>query len=151
MIQMREAVPEDAVALAGLLRAEDRLEVQRASGDVEDALRDSIQRSRLCVLFLSDGVPLCVMGVVEPLFLDPDVGSPWLLGTEPLRHHKKAFLRETRLWMKEIRKPYSLLYNYVDADYAGAIRWLKWLGFTVFDPEPFGVKKTLFCRFEMRS
>jgi hypothetical protein len=151
MIWAREAVPDDAAMLAPLLRTADRIEVERAAGDVEAALRDGIQRSRLAAMFFDGDEPLCVMGIVDTHFLQPGIGSPWLIGTVALSGHKKAFLRETRRWFAEIRKPYSLLFNYVDAEYSGAIRWLRWLGFTVFEPEPFGVQGKPFCRFEMRS
>lgn len=150
MITFREAVPDDAALMAPLLRAPDRMEAERMGGAVEPQIRDGIERSRLAVLFLADDAPLCLMGIVEPYVLRPDVGSPWLLGTPALDRHKKAFLRDTRRWLDEIREPYSLLFNYVDAEYTGAIRWLRWLGFAVHAPVRIGVQHKLFCRFEMR-
>jgi hypothetical protein len=151
MIRVREAVPDDAAMLLPFLRAPDRLEVERADGDVAIALRSSIERSRLRVLFLNDDVPLCLMGIVEFNLLDPSMASPWLIGTEALDQNPKAFLRETRRWLTEIRHSYSLLVNWVDADYAKAIRWLEWLGFEVYPSEPFGPHRAPFRRFEMRS
>jgi len=45
---------------------------------------------------------------------------------------------------------YSHLENWVDARNTKAINWLRWLGFTVHDPVPFGVAGLPFHRFDMR-
>jgi hypothetical protein len=37
--------------------------------------------------------------------------------------------------------------NYVDARNVRAVKWFKWLGFEVSEPEPFGLNGELFHRF----
>ena len=152
MIRVRQAVIEDATLIGDRLRDADRVEAWRAMGlFAHAAIRESILKSSVCGVFLDDNEPLCIMGLVQPIILAPGIAHPWLVGTEALGHHRKAFLRETRLWVQEWRKDYSLLVNYVDAEYTGAIRWLEWLGFDIFPPEPYGPRGALFRRFEMRS
>ena len=151
MIRVRQAVIEDATLIGDRLRDADRVEIQRAVGEPYAGLRDAIERSALCGVFLDDNEPLCIMGLIIPVILAPDIASPWLIGTKALGRHRKAFMRETRRWVREWRKEYSLMTNFVDAEYTGAIRWLRWLGFDIFEPEPFGPQGAPFCRFEMRS
>jgi hypothetical protein len=151
VIRARPAMIDDAAMLVPLLRHADQLEMERGMGNAYDALHHSIERSKLCWVFLDDDEPLCVAGLVQPMLLAPQIANPWLIGTEALRRHPKTFLRETKRWVEEWRRHYSLLFNYVDAEYAGAIRWLRWLGFDIFTPEPFGPHRAPFCRFEMRT
>ena len=75
MIRVRPATTEDAAMLVPLLRAPDRLEMERGMGNVYDALHLSIERSKLCRVFLDDDVPLCIAGLVQP--------CSWLL-TSPI-------------------------------------------------------------------
>ena len=56
-------------------------------------------------------------------------GSPWLLGTDKLIDTKKEFIPQAKEWVERINGDYPLLLNYVHADNAVSIKWLKSLGF----------------------
>ena len=45
---------------------------------------------------------------------------------------------------------YTWLVNWVDDRNTCAIRWLKWMGFTIHEPEPYGVANLPFRRFDMK-
>ena len=91
---------------------------------------------------------VCMYGVAELSILS-NIGIPWLLGTDEIEQHSKYFLRQNRYYMKEIKKKYSYLVNFVDARNTVAIRWLEWLGFKVHETQPFGPDDMPFHRFEL--
>lgn len=65
---------------------------------------------------------------------DAYVGFPWLMGTDRIRENVGHFLWMSRHYDKIMSKYFNLLCNLVDAEYAEALRWLKWLGFTNAPP-----------------
>lgn len=152
MIWSRAAGVEDASLIEPILRAADRREIIRmGEGLAGPALRRTIERSRMAGIFFDGERPLAIFGVVEPSLLDATVAVPWMVGTIHVVNCKKSFLRETRAWVQAWRGHYRVLTNRVDAAYPQAIRWLRWLGFEIGAPEPFGLGGALFCRIEMRS
>lgn len=152
MIRVRKAKTEDADMIAPLLRAEDAREVMRLGcGPASGCIRRAIDGSRMAGVFFHGDAPLCVFGVADASVIDRNTGIPWLVGTSELARHPRPFLRETRKWVSAWMELYSILTNYVDADYAKAIRWLRWLGFSIGSPEPYGAPGAMFCRIEMRS
>lgn len=88
---------------------------------------------------------LAAIGVSEFSVLD-DAGTPWMLGSKETPKHAKALLRASRAWFELQKRRYPLLYNFVDAEYPEAIRWLKWLGFDILPAEPSGNKGALVHR-----
>lgn len=93
--------------------------------------------------------PACMLGVA-PLDVLGGVGSPWLLGTDELKHRGLTLSKLTRPYLDKMLELFPVLVNYVDARQR-AITWLKWIGFK-FDPNPvpYGPFKKPFYRFEMR-
>ncbi len=138
----------------GHLRDVDRMEVCGMYG--EDANVGVVIRSTYLVsrdttfVGLADGEPLCVFGVAPPVLLS-DVATPWLLGTSKIRMHSRTFLRHSRRIVKAWASMFPLMRNYVDDRNADAIRWLQWVGFQVYSPEPYGPDELPFRLFEKRS
>lgn len=97
-----------------------------------------------------EGEPVCVFGVVRPSLLSTD-GWPWMVGTDRLPFRGRAFLEGSREVVAEMRCRFPVLRNFVDARNSRAIRWLKWLGFTIMEAEPHGPLGLPFHPFEMRS
>lgn len=152
MISVREAAPEDAELIAPLLRDADRKEILRTLPlPVAMSIRHSIERSSMAAAMFHGDELLGLFGLVEPVALDPSVGVPWMIGTVHLARHRKVFLRETRRSVEEWRSSHTVLTNLVDAQYGQALRWMRWLGFEIYPPEPLGVGGALFCRAEMRG
>jgi hypothetical protein len=138
-----------AVAMAPHLRPADAAEVYATSGrGPEEALTAALRRSTQAWTCLIDGEPACIWGV-GPLSLVAGKGCPWLLGTEAVERHPLAFLRQSRGFLAIMLRTYSQLENHVDARNRLSIRWLRWLGFTIGPPLPYGFLGLPFHRFHM--
>ena len=148
----RIATPDDADTFAPILRPADATEVLRmGEGPVASVLRRSIARSVEAYVFEDGGHPLAVYGIVQPSAMDPMYGVPWLVGTRYLTARPKQFLRETVAQMAIWRTRYTVMSNMVDARYAQAIRWLRWLGFSIGAPMATGLHGAPFRHIEMRA
>lgn len=93
-----------------------------------------------------DGKPICMWGVTQPSLIG-NVGHPWMVGTRWLDEYAKTFLRRTGKQVMELMNGYDMLINYVDQRNVRAVEWLRWLGFTIEQPEPYGVHALPFHRF----
>lgn len=145
------ATEEHCRALAKVMRADDVREIWASHRSKPyEALRHSAMVSRDTKTGVVDGRPVCMFGVAPRGSTLAPFGSPWLLGAEELPQHGRAFLRLNRAWVAEQMEIYSLLENWIDARNVVSIRWLKWLGFAIFEPTPFGPDQLPFHRFEMR-
>lgn len=151
MITMLPAAEEDARELAPLLRTEDRAEIAALSGkDPAALLVESVRVSWEATTYRADGALICIGGVA-PLSLIGSTGVPWLMGTDLVPKHRRAFMRHSREAMPRWLARYPTLRNVVDARYAEAIRWLRWLGFRFGEPVIVGVAGLPFLPFEMEA
>ncbi|TAJ97519.1 MAG: hypothetical protein EPO41_02765 [Reyranella sp.] len=151
MITMLPATEEDARELAPLLRAEDRAEIAALSGrEPAELLVESVRASWETTTYRADGALICIGGVA-PLSLIGSTGVPWLMGTDLVPVHRKAFMRHSREAMPRWLARYPTLRNVVDARYAEAIRWLRWLGFRFGEPVVMGVAGLPFLPFQMEA
>ncbi|BCS53306.1 hypothetical protein GSbR_21680 [Geobacter sp. SVR] len=60
---------------------------------------------------------------------------PWFLSTGEVSAFSKTFLKGSREVILRFHEKYDVLSNTVDSRHEVAIRWLKWLGFTIL-PTP---------------
>ncbi len=68
----------------------------------------------------------------------------WAVFTRAIERHPIAFLRESKRLADAF--PCEVV-NHVDARNVKAVKWFRWLGFLVSDPEPYGPNGALFHRF----
>lgn len=130
------ATEADAHELAPLLRAPDRAEVLALGLEPIDGLLSSLRASREAwTMRAADGRVVFMIGVC-PLTLIGRTGVPWLLGSDLVLTHRRAFMVETRRLLDRAHEMFPVLRNLVDARYPQAIRWLDWLGFVIRDPQP---------------
>lgn len=78
-------------------------------------------------------------------------GCPWFIGTTYLDKYPRAMLQLPRPYLDEMRQAYPEMMNFVWSQNLPAIRWIKWLGFTVEPPQPIGYRNELFHLFRMTS
>lgn len=67
------------------------------------------------------------------------IGQIWLISTYLVDQHQRAFLERSRLEFARFKAQYDRLFNFVDVRNKKAIRWLRWLGFTVDGPINYGL------------
>jgi hypothetical protein len=141
MIHIVPATPDIAASLR--MRDADRREVMAASGRMpEVALLESVRVSTECWAGMIDDRPIAIFGV-GPLNILNGIGSPWMLGSDELVSHSFYLLRMSRPYIERMHRMYPVLFNLVDDRNVVSQRWLRWLGFRLYDPiayGPFGVK-----------
>jgi RimJ/RimL family protein N-acetyltransferase len=148
-IEIRPATFRDALTL--VMRKADREEVEALSGrDPREVLVESVERSASAWAGLADGKLVCLFGVV-PMSLVGVTGIPWLLGSDDVCTYGRAFLRRNRAYVHAMLAEYPVLTNVVDARNDVSIRWLRWLGFRLGEPQPMGPHGLPFVPFRMEA
>ena len=129
-----------ADALAPSLRVEDALELHASHGLLPaQALHMGIRESLLCCAVVTDSDVLAMFGVHQ-MVAGRDIHNIWMLSGAAVESHPIAFLRLCKLELEALLECWPVLVNAVDARYAKALRWAKWLGFEVLPPIPYGEK-----------
>ncbi len=146
--EMRAATDADAVDLAKRVRQADKDELW-ASNNVGPlmALRASMGFSRAPMVGTVDGLVICMFGVAGGTIIS-NVGVPWMISSNELPQHAFAFLAGSQEVIKNMLAEFGYLRNFVDARNTHAIRWLKWLGFTIHPAVTHGVEQIPFHPFE---
>jgi hypothetical protein len=142
VIVRRVALVSDAAVLAPRLRAADLAEIAAGTGRPPfEVLVSGVEAG--CEAAVIDGRVEALYGCAG--------GVPWLLGSDTLSRHPWALLRPGRALVAEWLRMYGWLRNYVHAEHRESLRWLAWLGFTVEEPRPVGVRGEMFHLFWMRA
>lgn len=146
MIEIIPATPEIASRL--VMREADRREVMAASGRYpEEALQESVRVSTECWAGMLGEEPIAIFGV-GPLNILNGIGSPWMLGSDELVAHSFYLLRMSRPYVERMHQIYPVLFNLVDERNTVSQRWLRWMGFKMYDPIPYGPFGVKFRPFE---
>ena len=144
------AVDAHIPPIAESMRRADRDEVWAVSRRTpHEAVANALAVSFVVWTGCIDDKPACMAGVAT-YAMQSGVGSPWLLATEHIAAHQRAFLRHSRAYIAKMLNVFPILENYVDERNHLSIRWLQWLGFTIGEPVPWGADRLPFRRFEMR-
>jgi hypothetical protein len=150
-VEIREVKEGDIAVLVRNMREADKDEVNAATRmGLRNAVSSSVTMSSYAKTGLVDGALVCMWGVC-PISLISKKGTPWMLGTDLIKKKQKIFLKRSKPWLEDIKKDYNYLENYVDARNTLSIKWLKWLGFKVEDPIPYGVNGEPFHKFTMET
>lgn len=144
---VRAARLEDAIFLQDKLRESDILEIAASTGRrPAQALSLSFSTSEKVWTGCIDDIPFLIFGVSSTSVMSP-VGVPWLLGTDAIDREGIAVAKRSRHYVGEMRKGFLSLENYTDNRHKSAHRWLRWCGFHMDDPKPWGVLNLPFRRF----
>ena len=137
--------------IADNMRDADRIEVEASDGwKPLEALHKSLGASHLSTVACVQGVPCVVFGLVIHDIM-AGTGSPWMLGTDGALKHRRQFLTETPQVIEEMLRKCVKLVNHVHVKNRESVRWLRWLGFTLEEPAPYGVVGEEFHRFYMEK
>lgn len=147
-VDMIPATIEHAIHIARHARREDVLELWAAGRtDPLSAMRKGMFNSTGRALTgMIAGEPVCMWGIAEGSLLG-NVGVPWMIGSARLDAHAMTFLRRCASQLDQLAAGYELLSNWIDARNTKAIRWLRWLGFTVEAAEEYGFDRKPFHPF----
>ena len=128
------------------MREIDKLEaLYQADQDPETALKVSYLASKEVMAICGDeDNPIGICGVTPN-------GCIYMVSTEELFNNKKyriQLIRKGRIWVDELMKSYTILYNVVYAENVAAMKWLESLGFKFIEyHEEYGVHKKPFYQF----
>lgn len=112
------------------MRPGDVAELHAQGRTPTEALMESLDRSTHAWTALDGDRPIAMWGVTVEDILAPSA-VVWCLTGTGVDSHKRAFLRGSRAFVEYLRANYHDAWNIVDSRYAGALRWVKWLGFSV--------------------
>lgn len=142
---------DDIKFVADNMRDFDVAEVLAAGSEsVHQSLVDSVELSKTAVAVSHDGVTILIFGLVKPSLISKS-GVIWMLGANQSLNYKRELMVYTRRVIKEMLNECDELYNYVHDENKVSIKWLKALGFTMGEPEPYGPYDALFRRFYMKK
>ncbi len=146
--------PEALFEVSMLMRDSDKEEIW-AAGHLQpfEALRMGARDSELLWTIFVEGRPAAIGGAAPADTRVPQLGVPWLLGTDRLKRQPVWFFRESRRKILEVQERFPLLVNFIDIRNLVSLRWLGWLGFRFSEPKPYGVERRLFreARLEARN
>lgn len=142
-VVIQPATVGDAAYIAPILREADRCEILAIHADpAATVLAEAVRVSSRAYAAWAwrgpqDFDALALFGVA-PVPGHPLLGVPWMVGARGLEDAPKTLVRHSRIWLSRISEGYRRLANWVDARNESSIRWLRWLGFTVHPPLPWG-------------
>lgn len=142
----------DMVAhVAANLRPADVEEIRAFYGrDPEEVAMESFEKSHMAWTGLLDGEPVITFGCATYDLLET-TGVPWLVGTPKLEQVPFTFARMSRPFLRLMKDRHLRLTNHVDTRNTLAIRWLRWLGFTLDPAAPAGPFGLPFHHFWMEA
>lgn len=142
----------DLVAhVAANLRQADAEEIWAFYGRCPKAMvLESFAKSNMAWTGLLDGEPVITFGCSTDDMLESN-GVPWLAGTPKLEQVPFTFARLSRPFLRLMKERHVRLTNHVDVRNGLAIRWLRWLGFTLDPASPAGPFGLMFHHFWMRA
>lgn len=135
-------------------RPADEAEVRASCGlSVGWALRYGLRKSAKAWAVLMDDEPVCMFGVTLTSAITGS-GSVWCLGSKAMgrRDVQRVFIEHSKGVLQAVQERFpGTLFNCVDVRNYAAIRWLKWMGFTLLPPQPLGKNGELFQVFYIRA
>lgn len=131
-ILVRDATPEDAVAISLVASIEDRLEAFAFGKRVREAARDSIDGSEEALVAEDDQGIIALYGVGH---FDgaPHIGVPWLVVSDRMTRYPMAVIEEAKSKVEQWSERYAVLGNLVSAKNERSIRFLETIGFEMSD------------------
>jgi hypothetical protein len=148
-ILFRRSTLEDVAYLAKHIRREDRREVEALGATPYDAFKFGLEPTADTWTALLNGVPMAMLGTYKESLLG-DSAEIWMLGTRDVDLIAREMIVVTRRVLDYELTRHKELYNYVDARFTKAIKWLKILGFTMGEPFARGINGEKFIKITLR-
>lgn len=146
-VKIRRYRPEDGEYIAANIRASDRKEIYYLAALTPlRAINTTAAVSVISWTALVDGIPALSFGVCRKTTMS-DIGMPWALGTDEADRHITKYAKQSRVFYDGMTQAFPVLENYALAENTKTLRWLKWMGFDMDDPAPYGCFGAMFVRF----
>ncbi len=143
-------IPADPVFAKGIdryIRDADRQELFLTSGrDPEPLLKECIEMSDQSWVVMINGNFGALLGIGKGTLLGSG-GQPWLVASNEVEKIPCLFVEKSRLVVEEMGQEYGRLYNLVWDGHTAAKRWLRAVGFTLGEPQPYGLFQAPFRPF----
>lgn len=127
------------------MRDADIREVRRVDMTPLGALHTAVRASRFSEVAMDGFRPIAIWGLVQRSTSSP-IGYPWMYSGRGIEKHRKYLLRKSRAVVRSMMKMTPMLEVRVDAEYAQALRWARWLGFETEPARPWGPLGESFVR-----
>lgn len=145
-----KATRNHAIEMAPHVRAVEAREIADSSGmKTEAALLHELSRSDSAWSWIVDGQVACMFGIVRSHNLFDLASYPWFFSTHLVETHAIPFARGCKGLLPELLVHHPRLSGMVDSRHKLSVRWLRWLGARVSEPEPWGVARVPFHHFEI--
>lgn len=150
-VTVRRAIEDDIPSIAFRARKADEDEVYAMNKmTVMEALVFGFNCSDVCFTACLDGEPSLMFGVGVTSAITQQA-TIWMLGTSDIDKHPILFWKGSVAWIRDLRRKYPLLRNYVDDRHEMSKRWLERLGFHIGPAVRMGYEGRPFRMFEMRT
>lgn len=134
----------DAAVFSTRLREADHAEITALGLEPEPALDYCIRNAVWARAAFVNALPAALWGVGAET-LAGQTGVVWAMTTPLIEQHKRRFMAESRCFVDFALTIFPHLESWTDARYTRALRWLRWLGFTIGEPTPVAPHGNLFC------
>jgi hypothetical protein len=138
-LTVEPATEAHAAQLAEHIRAEDAAEMMASHGLEPLAGVLMALKSSSVARTILDGERVVAMLGVAPVPSAEGVASIWLLAARLVRRVPLAFMRAAAGELRQFAESWRVLFNMVLAENRSALKWVRAMGFEVFEPVPFGV------------
>jgi hypothetical protein len=150
-LQRIDATLAHAKDLGPRLRQADRDEVEAGSGmPAEDVLVLAVAHAKQAHAWVLNGKLIAISGISGSL-VDQAVGVIWMLASDEVDQFPRVLVKGQRQYVRDLLRGHDMLLNFVDNRNIKAQRWLRWLGFQIGEPRPFGAAGLLFRPFTMSA
>ena len=137
--------------LAPVMRPEDCAEVRAVTGlEPLDVLLVSVSESRQSWAGYLDGELATIFGIRDITHLS-GTALIWALSGPRVEERPVGFVRACRHVLPYLLSTAELIFNAIDCRHSKALRWAKHLGFSVGEPQPYGVEQLPFRLIWMRK
>lgn len=137
-LAVEAATGAHAIQLADNIRHEDADEMMASHGLQPLAGLQMALRSSSTAVAILDGARVLALLGVAPVDAD-GVASIWLLSSRLVKRVPVAFTRTISKEVQRFSQAWAVLFNMVWTKNKRALKWVRSLGFEVFEPVPFGV------------
>jgi hypothetical protein len=135
LIVFRSPREGDAEKMAPLLGLETLASMASVNMEPVKAIADSFRLSseHTCWVAVEDGAPICAWGVL-PMGTVSLSARIWCIATPRVRRHPKLMWRENKRFVAFCLERWVRLEAFCHVDFHTSQRWLRRLGFTLYEP-----------------